>query len=539
MLPLVTGGQDPVHDPQECFPHALIEAGIHSRRIWYDIRGFQSKTPTQGMRDHEDELVRLASDLLDWDTQAFGQLSTLWERNQLRARRRQASVASAVAAVLILLASLAIWLAFRARGEAQQARVASLVSVADSQRDPTTSALILREVAAIAGSPAPYGATNLAVRLATSARPIAVLRGHQGAVVTVTFNRRGDKLLSASQDGTARIWLANLKGSPIVLTGTGASLVDARFSHDGRRVVTASADGTARVWNSDGTGPPVVLQGHERALRMAKFSPDDSRVVTASDDGSARVWSVEGQSLTILRGHAAAVRSVEFDGTGDHVVTASDDGTSRLWSTDERSQPVTFSVAAGLTKFSSALFSPDERNIIVASDEGTGWIWSPTKEFPFITLIGGSSPNNSAEFSPDGRWAATASESGEVRIWNVKTLRPLVTTNLSGLTLDAHSPVRKTTFDPESARVAGITQNGLTWVWTVDGGREPLLLSSHDAPVLDVAFSPDGNRLATASTDATIRIWDTDGTAEPVVADVHRGPVADVPRCRRTVRCVC
>ena len=54
------------------------------------------------------------------------------------------------------------------------------------------------------------------------------------------------------------------------------------FSPDGTRVVTASDDRTARVWDAR-TGAPVgaPLQ-HADRVRSAVFSPDGARVVTAS-----------------------------------------------------------------------------------------------------------------------------------------------------------------------------------------------------------------------------------------------------------------
>ncbi|WP_304988748.1 WD40 repeat domain-containing protein, partial [Corallococcus sp. CA049B] len=60
-----------------------------------------------------------------------------------------------------------------------------------------------------------------------------------------------------------RVWRADGTGEPVVLRGDERPVPSAAFSPDGERVVTASWDGTARVWRADGTGMPVVLRGHE------------------------------------------------------------------------------------------------------------------------------------------------------------------------------------------------------------------------------------------------------------------------------------
>jgi hypothetical protein len=66
----------------------------------------------------------------------------------------------------------------------------------------------------------------------------------------------------------------------------------AQFSPDGQRVVTASEDNTARVWDAatgNAIGQPMK---HEGVVYSARFSPDGQRVVTASEDNTARVWDV-------------------------------------------------------------------------------------------------------------------------------------------------------------------------------------------------------------------------------------------------------
>ena len=88
----------------------------------------------------------------------------------------------------------------------------------------------------------------------------------------------------------------------------------AAFSPDGKRVVTASDDKTARVWDADSGKPLASLQGHTARVRSAAFSPDGKRVVTASEDNTARVWDADsGKTLASLQGHTetAPLRRVQ------------------------------------------------------------------------------------------------------------------------------------------------------------------------------------------------------------------------------------
>ncbi len=151
------------------------------------------------------------------------------------------------------------------------------------------------------------------------------LAGHTGGVLAAAFSPDGGRVVTASDDGTARVWdLSGPRPAATVLEGHTDWVRAAAFSPDGGRVVTASADRTARVWDLSGPRPAAtVLEGHTDWVRAAAFSPDGGRVVTASDDGTARVWDLSGPSpaATVLEGHAGGVRVAAFSpdgGSGGH-----------------------------------------------------------------------------------------------------------------------------------------------------------------------------------------------------------------------------
>jgi hypothetical protein len=64
----------------------------------------------------------------------------------------------------------------------------------------------------------------------------------------------------------------------------------ASFSPDGTRVVTASPDGTIRVWDSMKGKELALFKGHMGGVHSPSLSSDGKRIVKARRDGTARIW---------------------------------------------------------------------------------------------------------------------------------------------------------------------------------------------------------------------------------------------------------
>ena len=175
---------------------------------------------------------------------------------------------------------------------------------------------------------------------ARTGEPLLELNGHAVRLLSASFSPDGTRIVTASSDKSAKVWDART-GEPLLeLNGHAVRLVSASFSPDGTRIVTASYDKTVKVWDARTGAPLLEFKGHTAALNIASFSPDGTRIVTASMDGTAKVWDARtGEPLLELIGHAARDMSASFSPDGMRIVTASYDMTAKVWDAADGDDP--------------------------------------------------------------------------------------------------------------------------------------------------------------------------------------------------------
>jgi WD40 repeat protein/tRNA A-37 threonylcarbamoyl transferase component Bud32 len=274
-------------------------------------------------------------------------------------------------------------------------------------------------------------------------------------------------------------------------------------SADGRYLLSASGDGTARVWEVETGRELRRLTGHTEPVLAVAFSPDATRALSGGTDRTMRLWDVRtGEQLRCFRGHAADVHAVAFAPDGKHAASGGLDGTIRLWRLDTGAEAHCFT--GHRVGILGVTYLPGGNQLVSASNDGTARLWDIAAKKEIRRFKGHTHEVMGAALSPDARRLVTGSHDGTVRLWDVAGGKELDR-------LDAEMNVTCVAFSPDERRVlfggwVGARERPLR-VWDLESGKVVCHLQGHTGRVSSAAFLPDGVRVVSAAEDRTVRLW--------------------------------
>ncbi|MEY2565252.1 MAG: hypothetical protein QOH88_3445 [Verrucomicrobiota bacterium] len=342
------------------------------------------------------------------------------------------------------------------------------------------------------------------------------LEGHQDAVTTAQFSPDGSRIVTGSKDKTARIWDAQ-NGKLLSTILEKGALHSAQFSPDGQRIVTASRDWEARVWEARSGELLATLQEHNVWLKTAQFSPDGQRIVSTSQDYAVRLWDANTGSRLAVLGHQEKVTGIGFSPDGQRIVTASQDKTARQW--DVQTGKLLGTLQGHEGGVNTAQFSSDGERIVSASDDETARVWDARTGKLLMVLSGKHKSVLSAQFSSDGQRIVTVSEDKTATIWDARSGDFVA--DFEGFPYG----VRSAQFSPDGQWIVTASYDNIAQVSQVPNRMLRIKLFGHELSLNCAHFSADGYRIVTASDDGTARVWDTKEGGLVTVLHGHQGKV--------------
>ncbi|HEU0036513.1 MAG TPA: protein kinase [Kofleriaceae bacterium] len=306
-----------------------------------------------------------------------------------------------------------------------------------------------------------------------------------------------------------RTALRSVESQRGVFVGHTEKLRRALFTGDGKHVVTASDDGSVRLWDAD-SGQALATATLGGPARIARTA--DRTLVAGAAPGAVVVWRAADL-------HELA-RWPLPDGAKPVTVAISDDG-KRVIVGDRAGSVYRLSadrddhgkLQDGIIY--ASLVAPDGAWWIASGDGGHIHVGRDGRT---TALVHGDAAVLALALHPDRAQFASGSGDGSIVVWSLDGTKRA--------TLTGHTqPIRWLAFSPDGKRLASASEDATVRIWTLDGSASPVVLSGHEGMVMSIGFSPDGSELVSSGADGTVRLWDMASLSPLGSLDAHTAEV--------------
>ena len=344
---------------------------------------------------------------------------------------------------------------------------------------------------------------------------VASLEGHAQAINDLSFNPAGNFLVSASWDGTPRLWHPTPGREWLRIIAGRSSL---RFSDDGRwagAMWTQNGDAHLLEVVPSRAYHTFIASSHdiEHAFHQGDISADGKLLVLGSVKGVSLRELPTGRELAWLpTGYAVAAR---FIGTNLVVcgitnleawpVTSRENGGIRIGPPRQLPAPVGPLFITSQSKQPAVGILSESTGEVGVVDLPTYQMRKPSFRHDRVT---------GCALSPDAQWlAATGWRSERVRVWNVLT---------GELVLNKPTGRARVFFTPDGRELVVAHEGAFTFYSTTSWQVTRQITREAGLHPGFAAFAPDGKLMALEITPAVIQLMDAStGRAVAKLEDPH------------------
>jgi WD40 repeat protein len=262
------------------------------------------------------------------------------------------------------------------------------------------------------------------------------MKGHQNTINCCQFNSDGSSLITASDDGTVKVWSTDCDFSngallsprprsgsdyPHFCNGSYDSQIEVKccaFSHNNNLVVSGGSDLNPRVWSFDGMNTKYILEGHKHIVQSCQFSSNSELIITSSAD-EVIVWSANRAQVLKTLKHEMVVGNCLFSGDLNYIFTSSGRYVYK-WSSRGSNKPLNLYNSLK-TKYyvTCCAVSPNGQYIAAGTTTDQIIIWS-NNLYPksAVATFKGSDQITCINFNNESTQLLSCSVDGTVIIWD-------------------------------------------------------------------------------------------------------------------------
>jgi len=207
------------------------------------------------------------------------------------------------------------------------------------------------------------------------------------------------------------------------------------------------------------------------------------------------------ETLLLPQGHSDPVSTAIYSPDGKNILSASGDCTIKVW---DAGTTECLKTLKGHTEFiRSAIYSPDKKRILSVSDDKTIIEWDAETGKLIKTFYGHTSEIYSISCSKGGKKFLSASYDNTIKEWDADTGHCLKT--YTGHTSFVSSAI----YSLDEKKILSASWDNTIKEWDTNSGECLRTIEGHTKGVLRAVYSPDEKGILSASHDLTIKEWDS------------------------------
>ena len=325
------------------------------------------------------------------------------------------------------------------------------------------------------------------------------LKGHRGPVTKLALLPSGSEAISASQDGTIRIWDLEIGNCVMTINAHDGPITGLAVTSDASLVVTSSEDGMVRAFAlEEGTclrtfGTPKCPIHHFLLDPFGRF------VVTADERGMLCLWDLVSATAIHESMTGSQISSLVLSPCTKYVAVGTDDG--NIYGIEIETWKLACSLSGHTAEISGLSVTQNLNRIISSSLDGDIRVWKrdgTTSLVKHNTSVGISSMYVTKAYDR----AICGNNDGKAIVWDLKHGNCLKI-------LDGHNgPITCTSMSYNEDIIMTGSVDGTSIAWSADSGEIMRVLEGHSSAILCLEISRKGRFAVTGSEDGSLRVWD-------------------------------
>lgn len=360
--------------------------------------------------------------------------------------------------------------------------------------------------------------TDLQARLwdVRSATAIQTFSQHTGPLYTLAVSADGQTLVTGSQDNTVRLWDLPLRLPVRRLQDAGPTLSDLTLTTDGQSLIGTSADFAVRLFSlpSGAVSPVVLRQGHQAAVMSSAMRGDGAMFATADASGRILFWTPDIETpVASVSGPAGVASRLFFPVGNQQLLSAGDDGLLRQW---QLPVAVTGTLLTSDQALRSMAVIPSQNSILVIPAGQTCRLISLQSGETLRDFSAAGEDLTDVAVSSNVSWAACVASTGEIRILNPGD------GSITGRLAGHAGAVTDVAVHADNQRLATAGEDGTVRLWKLPTAAKPM--QGHSAALRGLVAASSGQLVVTFADDMTLRVWNSSGAVTQQFAG-HGHPI--------------